>query len=74
MIPGEAQDFGSCGLEVQERAIEPRLDVLGDIARTYFYVDAAYPGRDINSRQKRKHFEAWDKEHPVQSSSRRSWR
>jgi len=63
--PGEALAFGRCDLELQDRKIEPRPDIRGDIARTYFYMDAAYPGRGILSRQDRKLFEAWDAEDPV---------
>ena len=45
MIDGEARRFGVCDLEIEDRKIEPRPDIRGDIARTYFYMDAAYPGR-----------------------------
>ena len=65
MIPGEARPFGRCDLEIEDRKIEPRPEIRGDIARTYFYMNAAYPGRGIVSEKNRKLFEAWDKEDPV---------
>jgi deoxyribonuclease I len=45
MISGEERKFGSCDLEIADRKIEPRPDIRGDIARTYFYMNAAYPRR-----------------------------
>jgi deoxyribonuclease I len=65
MIDGEARRFGSCDLEIEARKVEPRPDIRGDIARTYFYMDAAYPGRGVISEKNRKLFEAWDREDPV---------
>jgi deoxyribonuclease-1 len=70
MIDGEARQFGSCDLEIEDRKVEPRPDIRGDIARTYFYMDAAYPGRGVISDKNRKLFEAWDKEDPVDAWER----
>ena len=70
MIPGEAWKFGRCDLEIKDRKIEPRPEIRGDIARTYFYMDAAYPGRGIISEKNRKLFEAWDREDPVDAWER----
>jgi deoxyribonuclease-1 len=70
MIEGEPRKFGSCDLEIEGRKIEPRPDIRGDIARTYFYMDAAYPGRGVISDKNRKLFEAWDKEDPVDAWER----
>jgi deoxyribonuclease-1 len=70
MIPGEAREFGRCDLEIAGRKTEPRPDIRGDIARTYFYMNAAYPGRGIISRQNEQLFEAWDKEDPVDNWER----
>ena len=39
MIPGEPREFGRCDLEIEDRKIEPRPDIRGDIARTYFYMN-----------------------------------
>jgi Endonuclease I len=65
MIEGEPRQFGSCDLEIEDRKIEPRPDIRGVIARTYFYMDAAYPGRGVIPEKNRKLFEAWDREDPV---------
>ena len=65
MIDGESRAYGACDVEVAERKIEPRPEVRGDIARTYFYMDWAYPGRGIISSRRRKLFEAWDRADPV---------
>jgi deoxyribonuclease-1 len=45
--------------------IEPRPEIRADIARTYMYMDWAYPGHGIISRSNQKLFAAWDKEDPV---------
>ena len=65
MIAGEARAFGSCDVEIAERKIEPRSEVRGDIARTYAYMDSAYPGRGVISQKNRSLFEAWSHEDPV---------
>jgi deoxyribonuclease I len=70
MIDGEARRLGSCDLEIEDRKVEPRPDIRGDIARTYFYMDAAYSGRGVVSEKSRKLFEAWDREDPVDAWER----
>jgi len=65
MIPGEAREFGACDMEIEDRKAEPPPEVRGDIARTYFYMDAAYPGHGVISNKNRKLFQAWDREDPV---------
>jgi deoxyribonuclease-1 len=65
MIDGEDREFGSCDMEIDSRKAEPPPEVRGDIARTYFYMDAAYPNRGIISKKNRKLFAAWDKGDPV---------
>jgi deoxyribonuclease-1 len=65
MIPGEKREFGQCDMEIEDRKAEPPPEIRGDIARTYFYMDAAYPGRGIISKKNRKLFEAWDRSDPV---------
>lgn len=64
-IPGEPRELGRCDVELAERAFEPPVEVRGDIARTYFYMDAAYPGRGIVNRRNRPLFEAWAEADPV---------
>lgn len=65
MIPGEKMEYGACDIEIQGRKVEPTEAIRGDIARTYFYMDVAYPGRGIISKKNRKLFKAWDKLDPV---------
>ncbi|MFH1984745.1 MAG: endonuclease [Pseudomonadota bacterium] len=65
MISGEKREFGQCDMEIEDRKAEPPPAVRGDIARTYFYMDAAYPGHGIISNKNRRMFEAWDREDPV---------
>ena len=43
----------------------PIPEVRGNIARTYLYMDAAYPGRGVISRKNQKLFDAWNKHDPV---------
>lgn len=70
MIPGEDRTFGACDVEIKDRTFEPRPEIRGDIARAYFYMDQAYPGRGILSRQTRRLFEVWNKEDPVDAWER----
>ena len=65
MIPGEKREFGACDVEIENRKIEPRPEIRGDIARTYLYMEWAYPGHGVLSRSNQKLFEAWNKEDPV---------
>lgn len=65
MIPEEQRAFGQCDLEIEHRTVEPRPEMRGDMARIYLYMDHAYPGRGMLSRQKRQLFEAWSKQDPV---------
>ena len=70
MIPGEPRQFGACDMEIENRKAEPPSHIRGDIARTYFYMNWAYPGRGIISRKNRKLFEAWDKGDPIDNWER----
>jgi deoxyribonuclease-1 len=65
MIPGSNYRFGECRTKIEDRKIEPRPEVRGEIARTYFYMEQAYPGRGIISGKNEKLFQAWDKADPV---------
>jgi len=66
-IPGEKREYGACDFEVEDGIAEPAPEIRGDIARIYFYMDWAYPGHGILSKKKRKLFEVWDKQDPVDS-------
>ena len=65
IIPGEKRDFGTCDMEIENRKAEPPSEVRGNIARIYFYMDAAYPGHGVISRKNRKLFKAWDEQDPI---------
>jgi len=65
IIPGEKRKFGKCDMEIEGRKAEPPPDKRGNIARTYFYMDWAYPGHGIISKKNKKLFKAWDEEDPV---------
>ncbi len=67
MIPGEERRFGACDMEIANRKAEPPAAVRGNIARIYFYMDEAYPGRGIVSGKNRKLFDAWSRQDPVDS-------
>jgi len=65
MIAGEARDFGACDMEISGNVAEPPERIRGDIARTYKYMEMAYPGQGVMSRSNVKLFDAWDKQDPV---------
>lgn len=65
MIRAEKQEFGNCDIEIAFGKVEPPSGVRGDIARIYFYMDWAYPGYDILSKENKRLFKAWDKSDPV---------
>jgi deoxyribonuclease-1 len=65
MIPGEKREFGACVIKIENRKIQPRREIRGDVARTYLYMDWAYRGHGIISRSNQKLFAAWDKEDPI---------
>jgi deoxyribonuclease-1 len=65
MIPGNQYRFGDCKTKIEDRKIEPRPEVRGEIARTYLYMERAYPGHGIISNKNEKLFAAWDKADPV---------
>jgi len=64
-IAGEKRAYGDCDIEIERSKVEPRPAIRGNIARTYLYMDQAYPGREIISKENQKLLEAWDREDPV---------
>lgn len=68
VIAGESRDYGSCDFEIEDGVAEPRPEIRGDIARVYFYMHAAYPGRGIMGNKSQKLFETWDKADPVDAA------
>ncbi len=65
MISGERRQYGKVDFEIdrKNKVAEPRPEIRGDIARTYFYMEKTY-GVKISDRQ-RKLFEVWNKQDPV---------
>lgn len=57
--------FGACSAKIEDRKFEPMNHAKGIVARTYMYMDQAYPGRGIISNKNAKLFEAWNKMYPV---------
>lgn len=70
-IHGEAREYGECDVEIDEDGIEPRPAIRGDVARTYLYMDWAYPGLGIIHPGNRALIEAWNKADPVSEDERR---
>jgi deoxyribonuclease-1 len=59
--------FGKCGAKVLNRKYEPNLTAKGIVARTYQYMDLAYPGHGIIPRGNTKQnlYKAWSAMYPV---------
>ncbi len=64
-IAGEKRDFGACDMEIRGQLAEPKEAIRGDIARTYFYMQAVYPDVAILDQTTRAQMEAWDRADPV---------
>lgn len=64
-LPKNAPSFGGCKAKIEDRKFEPMDAAKGIVARTYLYMDQAYPGRGVISGKNEKLFAAWDKLHPV---------
>lgn len=65
-IPDEgAIRLASLAIKLGHRKFEPRPEVKGDIARTYLYMHAAYPGHGIISHKNINLFLTWDRADPV---------
>ena len=66
MVSGEPRKYGQnvdFEVDFKQRVAEPALNVRGDIARTYFYMEKEY-GVRISGKQRRL-FNAWNKQDPV---------
>lgn len=57
--------FGGCEAVITKNKFEPPDRAKGIVARTYLYMDQAYPKANIISRSNRKLIEAWDRMFPV---------
>jgi len=65
IINGEKRECDKCDVEIKKKKVEPKESIRGEIARTYMYMDSAYPSRGIISKKNRKLFDAWNKSDPV---------
>ena len=64
-ILGEKREFGFCDVEVKNKIFEPPPNRLGDIARTYLYMDLVYPNRNIFKNVSRNQINQWNESDPV---------
>lgn len=64
MLPGEESSFGRCEMKIADRKAEPPARARGQIARSYLYMQDAYPQYRM-SRQQEQLMGAWDKMYPV---------
>lgn len=63
-LPGVISGFGACQMKIANKKAEPPVSARGRIARTYLYMDKAYPKYSISKQQKQL-MTAWDKTYPV---------
>lgn len=59
IIEGESRVYGECDFEVSGKKAEPKEDIRGDIARTYFYMEETY-NIELTD-EERQLFIMWDK-------------
>lgn len=64
-IPGETREFGACDFETIADTTEPKVDIRGDIARIYYYLDARYPDFGIVNSSNQTLFQEWAKADPL---------
>lgn len=59
------KSFGKCDIKVGKHGFTPRKEAKGIVARTYLYMNNAYPTAHIISNKNKKLYEAWNKMYPV---------
>jgi deoxyribonuclease-1 len=64
-LSGSDKSFGQCDIKTNKRGFTPRKEAKGFVARTYLYMDKAYPAAHVVSNKNRKLYEAWNKMYPV---------
>lgn len=71
LIPGEERRFGICDFEIQNKKVEPRPEIRGNIARIYFYMAWAYPEHiQLTSREKSL-YSRWSLNDPIDEWERK---
>lgn len=63
-LPGD-QYKGQCHFETESGKVEPKDSIKGNIARIYFYMNKAYPNRNIIEPENRDNYLLWDVLDPV---------
>lgn len=58
------KDFGKCSVMIKDRKFMPAPEAKGIVARTYLYMDKAYPNRGIVGKAREKLFMAWSQMYP----------
>lgn len=53
MLPGASSDFGSCAMKIEGSKAEPPEKARGRIARTYKYMEWAYPRYKMSKAQRK---------------------
>lgn len=64
MLPETDSSFGTCEMIITKKKAQPPKEAMGRIARTYLYMDWAYPKYSLSRKQKQL-VVAWDKMYPV---------
>jgi deoxyribonuclease-1 len=69
-VPGEVRRFGRCDVEIVDQTMEPRPRIRGDIARTWFYMEWAYPAHVKLTPWQRTLYTEWSEADPVEGVER----
>ena len=69
-IPGEERQFGRCDVEVNNQLFEPPPKIRGDVARMWFYMEWAYPGRITLTDWDRTLYTVWSEADPVDAAEK----
>lgn len=67
--PGEPA-VTECALKLSKNKVEPAPEMRGFIGRVYLYMDYAYPGRGIVTKEERTLYLSWHKEFPPNAEER----
>lgn len=63
--------YAHCNLRFAKNKVEPSPDLKGFIARTYLYINAAYPQILLLSKREESLFQSWDKDFPPKEEEKR---
>lgn len=64
-LTSSSKSFGKCDIKIGKHGFTPRKEAKGVVARTYLYMDSAYPTAKVISNKNRKLYEAWSRMYPV---------